>query len=94
MVLMQASAAESAAARTFHSGLPELVGHKESALLAGERNVAMLAEALALVAQRPDLRRPMGSEGRRKIEPQGITQIRAAQVVLLYRQALPSDPST
>ncbi|QQR49464.1 glycosyltransferase [bacterium] len=53
---------------TYHSGIPELVEHGVSGLLAPEKDVAMLAEHLLYLIKHPDRWAAMGRAGRAKIE--------------------------
>ena len=88
VVLMEAMASELAVISTYHSGIPELVEHDVSGLLADEHDVSQLAAHLALLAERPELRRCFGSEGRRKVESDHDVQHQVDRLVMRYRQVL------
>lgn len=53
---------------TYHSGIPELVEHGASGLLAPEKDVVMLTKHLVYFVQNPALWSAMGRAGRAKIE--------------------------
>jgi len=54
VALMEAMAAGLPVVSSFHSGIPELVQHEATGLLAAERDVAGLAACLAWVADHPE----------------------------------------
>lgn len=68
LVLLEAMAAGLPVVSTWHAAIPEIVIHGETGLLVPGRDVAALAAAVRMVAERPDLRAAMGRAGRRRYE--------------------------
>lgn len=82
--LMEAMAVGTPVISTFHSGIPELVVHKENGLLSEERNVEQLAENIKLCAQSPKLSQELARRGRAKIEREhDIARLNAHLIKLL-----------
>ncbi len=52
---------------TMHAGIPEVVKHEKTGLLVSERSIHQLAQSIALLVNRPALRRRMGVEARTNI---------------------------
>lgn len=67
VALMEAMATGLPVISTRVSGIPELIEHGRSGLLAPERDAAALANALQLVAASPDVAAHLGREGRAKV---------------------------
>ena len=67
VALMEAMAAGLPVVASRHSGIPELVAHGHSGLLAAERDVSGLAAALGALLDSPEQRRAMGLEGRARV---------------------------
>jgi glycosyltransferase involved in cell wall biosynthesis len=67
VVLMEAMATETPPISTTVSGIPELIDNRESGLLVTPRDVAALADALALLLADPELQQEFGRAGRGKI---------------------------
>jgi colanic acid/amylovoran biosynthesis glycosyltransferase len=67
VVLMEAQAIGLPVISTWHSGIPELVRHQFTGLLAAERDVSGLANHLERLACCPDLRNRMGQAGVRVV---------------------------
>jgi colanic acid/amylovoran biosynthesis glycosyltransferase len=68
VTLMEAMASGLPVISTRHSGIPELVEHGESGLLAPERDVDALASALLTLAESPMLARRLAGRARTTIE--------------------------
>jgi colanic acid/amylovoran biosynthesis glycosyltransferase len=68
VVLMEAMATGLPIVSTRHSGIPELVTDGESGYLVDERDVAGLADRLAVLLDSPQQRQAMGKTGRRIVE--------------------------
>ena len=68
VVLMEAMATQLPVVSSWHSGIPELVIHDRSGLLAREHDDSQLADHLERLEGDPDLARRLGSEGRRQVE--------------------------
>lgn len=66
--LMEAMAAGAAVVSTLHSGIPELVEHEVSGLLAPERDIEVLATHLERLIRSPELRRSLAEAARVKVE--------------------------
>ncbi|MCD6416833.1 MAG: glycosyltransferase family 4 protein [Planctomycetes bacterium] len=67
VALMEAMAAGLPVVASDISGIPELVTHEETGLLAPPRDSRAIADALERLSADPDLRRRLGSNGRRKV---------------------------
>lgn len=67
VALMEAMASGKPVVSSRQSGIPELVDDGVTGLLCPPGDAAALAEALAVLAADPDLRRRMGAAGRRRI---------------------------
>jgi len=52
---------------TYHTGIPELVSHGQTGLLAEEGNVEQLAQHLQTLLQDPELRQKMGTAGYERV---------------------------
>lgn len=87
-VLMEAMASGLPVVSTYHSGIPELVEHGVSGLLAPEGDVATLAAHLSYLYRYPDAGRAMGQAGRRKIEREYDNTRLTAALEQLYHQLL------
>ena len=67
-VITEAMASSLPVVSTTVAGIPEMVAHGESGLLVEPSDPAALADAIATVAGRPELRRSMGAAGRLRAE--------------------------
>jgi len=70
VVISEAMASGLPIIATRHSGIPELVCHNKSGLLAPERDVEGLAKHLATLLRDSTMRQSFGSEGRKFAEDQ------------------------
>jgi len=68
VVMMEAMAMQIPIVSTLHSGIPELVSDTVSGFLVPEKDSVSLETKLKLLVDDIDLRKEMGSQGRRKIE--------------------------
>ena len=66
--LMEAMAAGVPVVSSVHSGIPELIDHGASGLLAEERDVAGLVRHVRTLIENPDARRRLVGPARRKVE--------------------------
>ncbi len=53
---------------TLHGGIPEIIDHEKTGFLVDERNPEQIAKYLEILLSDDDLRREMGSNGRKKME--------------------------
>ena len=67
IVLMEAQAMGLPVISTRHSGIPELVTDGKSGYLVAEKDAQSLANRMSELATKPDLRKRMGKEGRKKV---------------------------
>jgi len=67
-VITEAMASSLPVVSTTVAGIPEMVAHGESGLLVEPSDAPALADAIATVAGRPELRRSMGAAGRLRAE--------------------------
>ncbi len=68
VALMEAMATGIPVVSTWHSGIPELVIHEQTGLLAEERNAADLAAQIARLIKDPDYSAQLSEAGRRHVE--------------------------
>jgi glycosyltransferase involved in cell wall biosynthesis len=68
LTLLEAMATGLPVVATRVGGTPEVVSHGETGLLVPPRAPEQLAEAMLWLLRRPDVRRRMGSESRRRVE--------------------------
>ena len=76
---------------TFHSGIPELIDHGKSGLLAPERDHLSLARNIEQLFDQPDLRRALAAEARRKVEGEFNQRLIADKLIEDIRRALQTD---
>lgn len=69
-------------------GIPELVVHNRTGLLVPPKNEAELAEALRILLSDPDLRRSMGTAGRRRIEKNFTLEQKLDKTVEFYQRLI------
>ena len=67
-VLLEAQAVGLPVVSTFHSGIPEIVIHKESGYLSEEKDIAGLSKYLDILIEDQVLRKKMGQSGRSFVE--------------------------
>jgi glycosyltransferase involved in cell wall biosynthesis len=84
LVLLEAMAAGLPVVSTWHAAIPEIVIHGETGLLVPGRDVAALASAMRVVAERPDLRAAMGRAGRRRYEDRFTATQWAERMTLVF----------
>ena len=87
-VLKEAMATGMPVVSTYHSGIPELVEHGVSGLLAPERDAAALASLLAELVDHPESWASFGLAGRRKVEEEFDTERLNDDLVAAYRAIL------
>lgn len=68
--------------------LPDAVEEGKTGLLVPPRDEKALAEAVVLLLKRPDLRKTMGLNGKRKIDEEWSPSAVARQTLAVYRSAL------
>lgn len=85
VVLMEARAMGLPAVSTWHSGIPEIVEDGVSGYLVPERDVAALAEKLAYLAERPQVRTRMGQAGRKGVKERYNIDVLNDRLVETYR---------
>ena len=69
-------------------GLPEVVEDGRTGILVPPGEPAALAEAVARLLDRPEIRRSLGDEGRRQVENRFRAAIMARRVEDLYEEAM------
>jgi colanic acid/amylovoran biosynthesis glycosyltransferase len=89
--LMEAMAVGVPVLSTFHSGIPELIDHGESGLLAPERDYLSLARNIEQLLDQPDLRRSLAADARRKVEQEFNQRLITEQLIDDIRRALRTD---
>lgn len=87
VVLMEAMSCGLPVVSSRLSGIPELVDHERNGLLVTPGRADELAEALARLATAPDLRRRLGSSGRRTVERGFDLRASARTLVSLLRRS-------
>jgi glycosyltransferase involved in cell wall biosynthesis len=86
VVLMEAMACEIPVVTTSVAGIPDLVQHGQTGLLAKERDSLSLANALEQLIVDEQLRRQLGKRGRHKILQHFQIQHTAAQMAAIFRR--------
>jgi glycosyltransferase involved in cell wall biosynthesis len=87
VVLMEAMSCGLPVVASRLSGIPELVEHEQSGLLVTPGRPDELADALARLAEDPDLRRRLGTAGRATIERDFDLRTNATKLVRLFEGA-------
>lgn len=64
VTLIEAHAAGLPVISTYHAGIPELVTHKQSGFLCGEKSVSCIAKYMSILAQHSAIRTEMGKQAR------------------------------
>jgi len=88
VVLMEAEAVGLPVVTTTHSGIPELVVHGKSGLLAAEKDVDSLAEKLQYLIEHPELWAEMGRAGREHVEKHYDIKKLNDKLVRIYQNLL------
>ncbi len=88
VAILEALATAVPVVATRHAGIPELVADGESGYLVAEGDVAALAERIARLADRPDLRAAMGRAGRQRVARRHELERQTDRLVEIYRAAL------
>jgi glycosyltransferase involved in cell wall biosynthesis len=88
LILVEAMAARLPAVATAVGGVSEVVVDGETGLLAPAKDAAALARSLAALADDADLRRRLGSAGRRRAEELFDEETMLARYAELHREAL------
>ena len=93
VVLMEAMACELPVVTTPVAGIPDLVQHNQTGLLAKERDPLSLANALEQLIVDEQLRQKLGKRGRQKILQHFRIQRTAAQMATIFRRvSQPGQP--
>ncbi len=87
-VIVEGGAARLPVVSTRHAGIPEQVDEGTTGLLAAERDVAGLADALAVLAKDPPRRVAMGEAARAKMQREYSLAAHAARLADIYRSVL------
>jgi colanic acid/amylovoran biosynthesis glycosyltransferase len=91
--LLEAQASAVPVLATFHGGIPEIVAHNETGLLAPERNEKALANHLQFLVDHPDVRERMGSHGRNFIADNFSEAQAIKELVTVYSSCSMSGPA-
>ncbi len=86
VTLMEAMAVGLPVVSTWHSGIPELVQHGVSGLLAPERDAAALAGALRTLAERPRFAEGLALNARSKVAAEFDLAALNARLIRIYEQ--------
>ena len=87
-VLLEAMAVDVPVVATEVGGIPEIVRHRESALLVPSRSPGLLAHAIEEILSEPDLRSSLTANARAAIAAKHSPEARARTLVDLYRSVL------
>jgi colanic acid/amylovoran biosynthesis glycosyltransferase len=90
VVLMEAMARGLPVISSVHTGIPELVGHGESGLLAPERDPDALAEALASLLREPARWPALTANARRRVEAEFDSARLTPELAALFTTLTPS----
>ena len=88
MVFVEAMAMRKPVVAWAEGGPLEIVVPRETGLLAGSRNVRLLADALVTLVREPKLREQYGDAGRRRVETNFSSARMCADVTAVYRTIL------
>ena len=91
-VILEAMAAALPVVSTELAGIPELVVHAETGLLAPSGDAARFADALEQLIRQPELRVAFGQAGRKRIEQQFRIEQTIAPLVQLFQTGALSAP--
>ena len=86
--MMEALVMEIPVVTTPVSGIPELVRHGETGLLAPERDAKALATAIAQLIQEESLRQQLGKNGRLLVEAEYDISKNADRLAKFFRQTI------
>jgi glycosyltransferase involved in cell wall biosynthesis len=87
-VICEGSAAGLPVVSTRHAGIPEQVAHERTGLLAGEREVDVMAAHLVRLAASPAERATMGAAGRAKMQAEYSIAAHVRDLSAVYRELL------
>lgn len=87
-VLLEAQACGIPVVSTLHSGIPEIVRDGETGFLAPERDPGFLADKMELLLTDPELRKRMGSAGRRLVVENFDKEKLNLKLIEIYRTAV------
>jgi colanic acid/amylovoran biosynthesis glycosyltransferase len=91
VVLIEAAATGMPAVATYHCDIPEIVTDGETGLLASERDIDALTQALIRLWEQPSLLAAMGESARQRIEDEFEANRQARRLEALYDRV--RDPS-
>ncbi len=89
VVLMEAMATEIPCVATRITGIPELIRHGEEGWLVPSGDEAQLAEAIAYLRDRPELRERLGQAGRRRVIRDYNLATNVGHLATIFRCRLP-----
>ena len=86
VVLMEAMAMEIPCVATWVNGVPELIRHNEDGLLVAPSDVDGLAASIQELLKSPELRRRLGSAGRRRVVQSYELQTNTVRLAEIFRK--------
>jgi glycosyltransferase involved in cell wall biosynthesis len=87
-VLIEAMAMEIPVISTLVSGIPELITHGKEGLLVPEKDETALADAMAFLLEKGDIRGQMGEAGRKRVEADFDISKTSAQLSEIFKKEL------
>jgi len=91
LVLLEAMACGKPVVATRVGGIPEIVEHGEGGLLVRPKDVEGLSKAILTLLEDPGLREEMGKKARRRAVKEFDWDIKADEVIRVYKEVLQGD---
>jgi len=92
LVLLEAMACGKPVVATRVGGIPEIVKHGENGLLVRPKDIEGLSKAILTLLEDPDLREEMGKKARRRAVKEFDWDIKADEVIRVYKEVLQGGP--
>ena len=87
-VVLEAMACELPVVAFATGGIPDMIRHRETGLLAPTGDVVQLTESIMALVQNPELRAPMGREARARVRKHFTPEQQTSKMADIYRELL------